>query len=58
MDALDTSRIMKEKKLKLLDVYDDLIHLKINELADERDDNKKIYIEACINELIEKLKDI
>ena len=58
MDGPDTSRIIKEKKLKLLDVYDDLIHIKINELVDEPNDNKKIFIEACINEMIEKLKDV
>ena len=55
MDKFDETRIIKEKKLKLIDIYDDLIHVKIKELVDEEDYDIKAIIENQINELIEKL---
>ena len=55
MDKFDETRIIKEKKLKLRYIYDDLIHMKINELVDEEDYDIKAIIENQINELIEKL---
>ena len=37
MDSLDTSRITRDKKQKLLDIYDKLIHIKIDKMRNEKD---------------------
>ena len=57
MDSLDTSRITRDKKQKLLDIYE-LIHIKIDKMRNEKDIQIAKMIEKDIDILIKKLNNV
>ena len=58
MDSLDTSRITRDRKQKLLDIYDKLIHIKIDKMRNEKDIQIVKLYEKEIDFLIKKLNNV
>ena len=58
MDSLDTSRIIRDKKQKLLDIYDKLIYIKIDKMRNEKDIQIVKMREKEIDVLIKKLTNV
>ena len=58
MDSLDTSRITRDKKHKLLDIYDKLIDYKIDKMKSEKDIQIVKMYEKEIDVLIKKLNNV
>jgi len=58
MDSHDEGRIIKEKKLKLIEIYNDIINIKIGRLRAEKNAKSEMILEGQINILIEALKNV
>ena len=58
MDKGDCSRIIYQKKSKIIDIYDELIRIKIELMRQEKNTRIRIGIEEEINDMIEKLNNV
>ena len=58
MDPPDTGRIIKEKKLKLIEIYNDIINIKIGRLRADKNTKSEMILEGQIHILIDLLKNV
>ena len=54
MDKSDCSRIIYQKKNKIIDIYDTLIRIKIDKMSQEKNERLANGYEEEINDMIEK----
>ena len=58
MDKIDCSRIIYQKKSKIIDIYDTLIRIKIDKMSQEKNERLANGYEEEINDMIEKLNNV
>ena len=58
MDKSDCSRIIYQKKSTIIDIYDTLIRIKIDQMRQEKNVKMANGIEEEIHDLIEKLNNV